>query len=96
MLHADARSAGLVLRLGLIRGINVMFSPDDSAISEEISFELATTKSPEGEVTGKYYHLAAFQSEEYGKFSGQIAYVVSISEALAAGLIIHRTPLGSY
>eukprot|EP00972_Heterocapsa_arctica_P100396 14805184-Heterocapsa_arctica.AAC.1 len=51
MMHADARSARLVTRLGLIRGIQVMFSPGDSVTSEEISFELASTTSPEGVVT---------------------------------------------
>eukprot|EP00972_Heterocapsa_arctica_P101029 14890153-Heterocapsa_arctica.AAC.1 len=32
----------------------------------------------------------------YGQVSGEIAYVVCISEALLAGETIHRTPLGSF
>eukprot|EP00972_Heterocapsa_arctica_P074815 11040220-Heterocapsa_arctica.AAC.1 len=79
----DARGMGCALRLGIHKGMEVMSPPGNTEWSDEISFGLASIKSPAGIVDGLFHALN--YKGEYAHSTVQMGLIVSASDMLDAG-----------
>eukprot|EP00972_Heterocapsa_arctica_P002648 390728-Heterocapsa_arctica.AAC.1 len=68
--------------------------PIDLALSEEITFGISTQVGMDGNFGDEFWALD--HCNGHVKFTGQIGVIVSVPQLLEAGIVLHKTPRGSF